>query len=96
MGKEIKVKADNVEFDAKLKDINLEDRKQLRILFHKLNNEDYIKDNGYFPVSIEIIQKATDMTDDQINQLSDGEIYALATSIIGSQNKKNRKNTFTA
>ena len=88
MGKKITVKADNVEFDAKLKDINLEDRKQLRILFHKLNNEDYIKDNGYFPVSIEIIQKATDMTDDQINQLSDGEIYALATSIIGSQNKK--------
>ena len=88
MVKKITVKADNVEFEAKLKDINLEDRKQLRILFHKLNNEDYIKDNGYFPVSIEIIQKATDMTDDQINQLSDSEIYALATSIIGSQNKK--------
>ena len=88
MDSKVKIKGDDFEFECDLKTITLDDRKELRVLFHKLNNKKYIEENGYFPVSVEIIQKSTVMSDEQINKLTDAEIYALALEIINLQNKK--------
>tara|TARA_Y100001938_G_C7907204_1_gene337678 strand:- start:326 stop:598 length:273 start_codon:yes stop_codon:yes gene_type:complete len=88
MDSKVKIKGDDFEFECDLKTITLDDRKELRVLFHKLNNKKYIEENGYFPVSVEIIQKSTVMSDEQINELTDAEIYALALEIINLQNKK--------
>ena len=88
MDSKVKIKGDDFEFECDLKTITRDDRKELRVLFHKLNNKKYIEENGYFPVSVEIIQKSTVMPDDKINELTDAEIYALALGIINNQNKK--------
>ena len=88
MDSKVKIKGDDFEFECDLKTITLNDRKELRVLFHKLNNKKYIEENGYFPLSVEIIQKSTVMSDEQINELTDAEIYALALGIINNQNKK--------
>ena len=88
MDSKVKIKGDDFEFECDLKTITLDDRKELRVLFHKLNNKKYIEENGYFPLSVEIIQKSTVMSDEQINKLTDAEIYALALEIINLQNKK--------
>ena len=88
MDSKVKIKGDDFEFECDLKTITLDDRKELRVLFHKLNNKKYIEENGYFPLSVEIIQKSTVMSDEQINELTDAEIYALALEIINLQNKK--------
>ena len=88
MDSKVKIKGDDFEFECDLKTITLDDRKELRVLFHKLNNKKYIEENGYFPLSVEIIQKSTVMSDEQINELTDAEIYALSLEIINLQNKK--------
>ena len=88
MDSKVKIKGDDFEFECDLKTITLNDRKELRVLFHKLNNKKYIEENGYFPLSVEIIQKSTVMSDEQINELTDAEIYALSLEIINNQNKK--------
>ena len=66
MDSKVKIKGDDFEFECDLKTITLDDRKELRVLFHKLNNKKYIEENGYFPVSVEIIQKSTVMPDDKV------------------------------
>ena len=46
MGKKVNIKGDSFEFECNLKEINLDDRKELRVLFHRLSNKKHIEEEG--------------------------------------------------
>ena len=48
MDSKVKIKGDDFEFECDLKTITLDDRKELRVLFHKLNNKKYYSIYTFF------------------------------------------------
>ena len=92
MGEKIVIKGDTFkDFEITLKDWLLDDRKKYNIYLTKLRNDDYVQENGFFPISVDIIQICTNMTDEQVNILVDDEIYAIALRLIDIKSKKKSK-----
>ena len=76
------------EFDVNLRDMLLDDRTKYEIVLHKLRSTKYTEENGFFPVSIDLIRIRTDMTDEQINKLDNEQIFGLAMELINLETKK--------
>ena len=81
----IKVKTkDKKGFSLDIKDFNLDDRIKLNnLLYEFFNNKE-----GMFGPSIEIIRFSTDLTDEEINNYSNDEIFQAAIEISNCVNKK--------
>ena len=71
--------------EYEIKDLNLQERCDL--------NDRLIKtgDQVSFTMWVDVIKMATDLSDDQINELGTPEIISLATACIDSVNKKKDK-----
>ena len=74
-------------YDPKDKDFNLNERIDLNNLLYKFFNNN----EGMFGPAIDIVRLATDMSDEEINNYSNDEIFAIAISISNFVNKKKVK-----
>lgn len=85
---EVRIKGDSFKpFTIEVKEINLKDRIKLNAILYKLFNDS----EGMFESSVDIIRFATNMTDEQINKLSNDEIFQAAIGIANIINKKKEK-----
>jgi len=84
----IEIKGEGVKpFKLDIKEFNLTERIELNNLLYKFfNNKD-----GMFSPAIDIVRLATDMSDDQINNYSNDEIFSIAISVSNFVNKKKVK-----
>ena len=74
-------------FKIEVKEFNLQERIELNNLLYKFfNNKD-----GMFSPAIEIVRLATDMSDEEINNYSNDEIFSIAISVSNFVNKKKVK-----
>ena len=87
MAKNIKVEGENVkELTFEVKDLNLDERIEFNNI--SLNNKSANVDFGAF---VSMVRIATTLTDDDINKLSDTEIFAIANRCYEVVNKKKLK-----
>tara|TARA_X000001382_G_scaffold130861_1_gene127396 strand:- start:224 stop:487 length:264 start_codon:yes stop_codon:yes gene_type:complete len=84
----IEIKGEGVKpFKLDIKEFNLTERIELNNLLYKFfNNKD-----GMFSPAIDIVRLATDMSDEQINNYSNDEIFSIAISVSNFVNKKKVK-----
>ena len=84
----IDIKGEGVKpFKLDIKEFNLTERIELNNLLYKFfNNKD-----GMFSPAIEIVRLATDMSDEEINNYSNDEIFSIAISVSNFVNKKTVK-----
>ena len=84
----IEIKGEGVKpFKLDIKEFNLTERIELNNLLYKFfNNKD-----GMFNPAIDIVRLATDMSDEQINNYSNDEIFSIAISVSNFVNKKKVK-----
>ena len=84
----IEIKGEGVKpFKLDIKEFNLTERIELNNLLYKFfNNKD-----GMFRPDIEIVRLATDMSDEEINNYSNDEIFSIAISVSNFVNKKKVK-----
>ena len=86
--KKVTIKGDNFDaFDIEIKELNLTQREKLNAILYKLFKDE----NGMFGPSVNIIRLATTMTDEQINDLSNDQIFQTAIEISNFVNKKKLK-----
>ena len=84
----IDIKGEGVKpFKLDIKEFNLNERIELNNLLYKFfNNKE-----GMFGPAIDIVRLATDMSDEEINNYSNDEIFAIAISVSNFVNKKKVK-----
>tara|TARA_R100000951_G_scaffold33964_1_gene29034 strand:+ start:7802 stop:8065 length:264 start_codon:yes stop_codon:yes gene_type:complete len=84
----IEIKGEGVKpFKLDIKEFNLTERIELNNLLYKFfNNKD-----GMFSPAIDIVRLATDMSDEEINNYSNDEIFSIAISVSTFVNKKKVK-----
>ena len=84
----IDIKGEGVKsFKLEIKDFNLNERIDLNNLLYKFfNNKE-----GMFGPAIDIVRLATDMSDEEINNYSNDEIFSIAISVSNFVNKKKVK-----
>lgn len=88
MMKKLKIKGEGFKpFEIEAKEPNLDVREELNVFLYKMFNEK----NGMFGPSIEIIRLMTNLTDEDINELSNEQIFQAAIEISNSVNKKKLK-----
>ena len=86
--KKVKVKGEGFKpFEIEVKDCNLDEREELNVFIWKMFNEK----KGLFGPSINVIRKATNMNDEQINELTNDQIFQAAIEISNIVNKKKLK-----
>ena len=74
-------------FEVEVKEFNLQERVELNSLLYKFfNNKD-----GMFGPAIDIVRMATSMSDDDINNHSNDEIFGIAIEVSNYVNKKKVK-----
>ena len=84
----VTVKGDDFKpFSIEIKELNLKEREELNAILYKMFNDK----KGMFGPSIDVIRFATDMTDDNINELSNDQIFQTAIEISNIVNKKKLK-----
>lgn len=84
----IDIKGEGIKsFKLDIKDFNLNERIDLNNLLYKFFNNN----EGMFGPAIDIVRLATDMSDEEINNYSNDEIFAIAISISNFVNKKKVK-----
>tara|TARA_R110002012_G_scaffold236628_1_gene410360 strand:+ start:184 stop:450 length:267 start_codon:yes stop_codon:yes gene_type:complete len=71
-------------FDIEIKELNLNDREELNTILYKMFNNE----KGMFGPALDVIRFATDMTDEQINEFSNEQIFQVAIDISNIVNKK--------
>ena len=81
----VKVKGEGFKpFEIEVKDCTLDEREELNVFLYKMFNDK----SGIFGPSINVIRLATNMNDDQINELSNEQIFQAAIEISNIINKK--------
>lgn len=84
----IDIKGEGVKsFKLEIKDFNLNERIDLNNLLYKFFNNN----EGMFGPAIDIVRLATDMSDEEINNYSNDEIFSIAISVSNFVNKKKVK-----
>ena len=84
----IDIKGEGVKpFKLDIKEFNLNERIELNNLLYKFfNNKE-----GMFGPAIDIVRISTDLSDEEINNYSNDEIFAIAISVSNFVNKKKVK-----
>ncbi len=83
--KKLKIEGEGFKpFEIEVKEPNLDEREELNALLYKMFNEK----NGMFGPSINIIRMMTKLTDDDINNYSNDQIFQIAIEISNFVNKK--------
>ena len=86
--KKLKIKGEGFKtFEIEVKEPNLDEREELNAFLYKMFNEK----NGMFGPSINIIRMMTKLTDDDINNYSNDQIFQIAIEISNFVNKKKLK-----
>ncbi len=86
--KKLKIKGEGFKtFEIEVKEPNLDEREELNAFLYKMFNEK----NGMFGPSINIIRLTTNLTDEDINQYSNDQIFQIAIEISNFVNKKKLK-----
>ena len=86
--KKLKIKGEGFKtFEIEVKEPNLDEREELNAFLYKMFNEK----NGMFGPSINIIRLTTNLTDEDINQYSNDQIFQIAIEISNFMNKKKLK-----
>ena len=84
----VKVKGEGFKpFEIEVKDSTLDEREELNVFLYKMFKDK----SGPFGPSINVIRLATNMNDDQINELSNEQIFQAAIEISNIINKKKLK-----
>ena len=85
---EIDIKAEGIKpFKLDIKEFNLNERIELNNLLYKFfNNKE-----GMFGPAIDIVRMATELSDDEINDYSNDEIFQISIAISNHVNKKKVK-----
>ena len=84
----IDIKGEGVKsFKLEIKDFNLNERIDLNNLLYKFFNNN----EGMFGPAIDIVRISTDLSDEEINNYSNDEIFAIAISVSNFVNKKKVK-----
>jgi len=84
--KEVKIEAEGIKsFKVEFKQLNLEERAELNDLIF---DENYKKNFSFW---IRIIKMGTTLTDEDINDYSNEEIYSIGAKVISETNKKKLK-----
>tara|TARA_Y100000401_G_C8243083_1_gene184096 strand:+ start:26 stop:289 length:264 start_codon:yes stop_codon:yes gene_type:complete len=84
----IDIKGEGVKpFKLDIKEFNLNERIELNNLLYKFfNNKE-----GMFGPAIDIVRISTDLSDEEINNYSNDEIFSIAISVSNFVNKKKVK-----
>ena len=84
----IDIKGEGVKpFKLDIKEFNLSERIELNNLLYKFfNNKD-----GMFGPAIDIVRISTELSDEEINNYSNDEIFSIAISVSNFVNKKKVK-----
>ena len=83
--KKLKIEGEGFKpFEIEVKEPNLDEREELNALLYKMFNDK----NGMFGPSINIIRMMTKLTDDDINNYSNDQIFQIAIEISNFVNKK--------
>ena len=84
----LEIKGEGIKtFKLEVKDFNLNDRIELNnLLYQFFNNKE-----GMFGPAIDIVRISTDLSDEEINNYSNDEIFAIAISVSNFVNKKKVK-----
>ena len=86
--KKVKIKGEGFKpFEIEVKDCNLDEREELNVFIWQMFNNK----KGMFGPSINVIRTATNMNDNQINELSNDQIFQAAIEISNIVNKKKLK-----
>ena len=84
----VTIKGDDFKpFDIEVKELTLKDREELNAILYKMFNAK----EGMFSPSVDVIRFCTDITDDEINKLSNDQIFQAAIEISNIVNKKKLK-----
>ena len=84
----IDIKGEGVKsFKLEIKDFNLNERIDLNNLLYKFFNNN----EGMFGPAIDIVRISTDLSDEEINNYSNDEIFSIAISVSNFVNKKKVK-----
>ena len=84
----VTIKGDDFKpFDIEVKELNLKEREEVNAILYKMFNS---KD-GMFGPSVQIMRFCTDMKDEQINELTNDQIFQTAIEISKIVNKKKLK-----
>ena len=74
-------------FKLEVKEFNLDERTKLNNLLYKFfNNKE-----GMFGPAVDIVRMATELSDDEINDYSNEEIFQVAIAVSNNVNKKKAK-----
>ena len=88
MKTKLKVKGEGFKpFEIEVEEPNLSKREKLNEHLFKMTSDK----NGFFTPSINVIKLVTDLTDDDINNYSNDEIFSIAIAISNHVNKKKLK-----
>ena len=88
MSKTLKIKGVGFKtFEIEVHEPNLDKREELNVFLYKMFNDK----SGIFGPSINVIRLATNMNDEQINELSNEQIFQAAIEISNIINKKKLK-----
>ena len=84
----LEIKGEGIKpFKLEVKDFNLNDRIELNnLLYQFFNNKE-----GMFSPAIDIVRMATELSDDDINNYSNDEIFQIAIAVSNHVNKKKVK-----
>ena len=86
--KKLKIEGEGFKpFEIEVREPNLDEREDLNALLYKMFNDK----NGMFGPSINIIRMMTKLTDDDINNYSNDQIFLIAMTISNFVNKKKLK-----
>ena len=84
----LEIKGEGIKpFKLEVKDFNLSDRIELNnLLYQFFNNKE-----GMFSPAIDIVRMATELSDEEINNYSNDEIFQIAIEVSNHVNKKKVK-----
>ena len=84
----LEIKGEGIKpFKLEVKDFNLNERIELNNLLYKFfNNKE-----GMFSPAIDIVRMATELSDEEINNYSNDEIFQIAIAVSNHVNKKKVK-----
>ena len=84
----LEIKGEGIKpFKLEVKDFNLNDRIELNnLLYQFFNNKE-----GMFSPAIDIVRMATELSDEEINDFSNDEIFQIAIEVSNHVNKKKLK-----
>ena len=84
----LEIKGEGIKpFKLEVKDFNLNDRIELNnLLYQFFNNKE-----GMFSPAIDIVRMATELSDEEINDFSNDEIFQIAIEVSNHVNKKKVK-----